>query len=157
MYTAIVLDESQRQMLLRQLFKNYLYPLSGWVIKADHITINMGRLDEELNPDIALDERCTATVRDVLYRRYDGLFAVGVHEITNQNWKSINSINAHPHITIAHKQDVKPKAVNKYSDEREWQIIPKLNGLKVHGTLMEPLPSAIQWHPLDNGRHDFKL
>ena len=134
MYTAIVLDESQRQMLLRQLFENYLYPLSGWVMKADHITINMGELDEELNPTITVGERCCATVRDVLHRRHDGLFAVGVHEI--HCWRRpLNSINARPHITIAHSRDVRPKAVNQYIDEREWQILPKLKGLPLHGTL----------------------
>ena len=136
MYTAIVLDEKHRQMLLREMFLRYFYPLSGWVMKADHITINMGELDKELNPAVAIDEKCSARVIDVLYRRYDGLFAVGVHEVITQNWKSINSINAHPHITIAHRQDVKPKAVNKYRDEREWEVLPSPpKGMQVHGTL----------------------
>jgi len=140
MYTAIVLDENQRQKLLRQLFNNYLYPPEGWVLKAHHITINMGSVDGKLNPS-ALDmlgSRCTATVRDVLHRRNYGIFAVGVVDLYCEDSSTpVNSVNKHPHITIAHDQKVKPKYVNAFPDMREWQIVPTLNGLKVEGTLTE--------------------
>lgn len=138
MYTAIVLDENQRQKLLKQLFNNYLYPPEGWVLKAHHITINMGSVDRKLNPSALeiLGSRCTATVKDVLHRRNYGIFAVGVDDLYCKDSRTpINSINRHPHITIAHDQNVKPSYVNSFSDMREWQIVPNLNGLEVEGTL----------------------
>lgn len=140
MYTSIVLDESQRQKLLRQLFNNYLYPPEGWILKAHHITINMGPMDRKLNPSALemLGSSCTATVKDVLHRRNYGIFAVGVGDLYCKDSRTpVNSINAHPHITIAHDQNVKPSYVNSFSDMREWQIIPNLNGLEVEGTLTE--------------------
>ena len=146
LYTAVELNEFQRHEFLTQLFKSFLYPPEGWELKAHHIVINTGKVDRELNPDITVGGSCTATVKDVLHRRNAGLFAVGVnpirhhlapHDEGSSREVELESINPHPHITVAYSQGVKPKAVNSYSDEREWQIVPKLIGVEIHGVLKE--------------------
>ena len=140
MYTAIVLDENQRQKLLKQLFNNYLYPPEGWVLLAHQITINMGPMDKKLNPSALemLGSRCTATVRDVLHRRNYGIFVVGVVDLYCEDSRTpIKSANKYPHITIAHAPQVRPSYVNSFPDMRSWQIIPNLNGLTVEGTLSQ--------------------
>jgi hypothetical protein len=99
----------------------------------------MGPMDRKLNASTLemLGSRCAAKVADVLHRRNYGIFAVGVTDLMDADGTPVNSIDTHPHITIAHSQEVKPREVRWYSDEREWQIVPNLRGLEVQGTLEE--------------------
>ena len=124
MYTAIILDEESRQELLRKYYEMHPLPPSGWVLKAHHITLNMGggktcdKGQAVFNTHI-LGELCKVRVTSVLYKA-DGIEAVGVdigdcqdYMATESNMR-ITCINDQPHITIAHRGDVKPRTANDY-------------------------------------------
>ena len=151
MYTAIVIQEWSRQALLRNVFDRLPYPPSNWVIKGHHITVNMGPLDRSAqHPHIALNEGCRGQVDgSVLDLREEGVIAVGISALM-QNYMEIGrslldssekvydipvtTINDRPHITIAHRIDVKPRSVNDYPDR--W-LQDKCSPYVVEGQLLE--------------------
>ena len=116
MYTAIILDEESRQELLRRYYEMHPLPPSGWVLKAHHVTLNMGKVYQEegrcqVHPNI-LGALCRVSVTSVLYKA-DGIEAVGVG-ILCETGQRVICMNGKPHITIAHRADVKPKTANDY-------------------------------------------
>jgi len=127
MYTAIILDEESRQLLLRKYYEMHPLPPSGWVLKTHHVTLNMGEAFstipvDESNPDTeghvaqlhpnVLGALCKVSVTSVLYKA-DGIEAVGI-DILCETGQRIICVNDQPHITIAHRGDVKPRTANDY-------------------------------------------
>jgi hypothetical protein len=116
MYTAIILDEESRQELLRKYYEIHPLPPSGWILKADHVTLNMGEVYKEegisqVHPSI-LGALCSVNVTCVLYKA-DGIEAVGI-DILCETGQRVICMNDQPHITIAHRGDVKPRTANDY-------------------------------------------
>lgn len=123
MYTAIILDEESRQELLRRYYEIHPLPPSGWVLKADHVTLNMGEVYcehsfkeegiSQVHPNI-FGALCKVSVTSVLYKA-DGIEAVGI-DILCETGQRVICMNDQPHITIAHRGDVKPKTANDYPE-----------------------------------------
>ena len=117
MYTAIILDEESRQELLRKYYEMHPLPPSGWILKAHHVTLNMGkafevdRVDCQPHPDL-LGALCKVSVSSVLYKA-DGIEAVGV-KVLSETGQRHHCMNSQTHITIAHRADVKPRTANDY-------------------------------------------
>ena len=119
MYTAIILDEESRQELLRKYYEMHPLPPSGWILKAHHVTLNMGEVYKEtaaegvsqVHPNM-YGALCKVSVTSVLYKA-DGIEAVGV-SVLCETGQRVRCMNAQPHITIAHRGDVKPKTANDY-------------------------------------------
>jgi len=125
MYTAIVLDESCRDVMLKSFHDKHHVP-SGWVTKAHHVTVNMGPWDEELNPKELMGKSvCFCTDKLILATAPDdGIIAYtfkGLPSFVNyEGDKTINSgepcpiniKNKHPHLTMFHAPDVRPVKSN---------------------------------------------
>lgn len=128
MYTAIILDSASRQKLLRKYYEMHPLPPSGWVLKAHHVTLNMGeayksvpyREEGQTSHDI-LGSLCEISVTSLLYKA-EGIEAVGVDigdhpdYLETESGKRIFCMNKQPHITIAHRGDVAAKTANDYPE-----------------------------------------
>jgi len=119
-YSAVVLDESSRSMLLANLAGNIP---NGWEKIAHHMTINMGKIKPEWEK--YLGEKVLLKVRTVGYN--DKTMAVGVETV-------VPSVTEIPHITIAinRKNGGKPYDSNKITN---WKSIAF--GLELTGEVVE--------------------
>jgi NADH:ubiquinone oxidoreductase subunit len=122
MYTAIVLTEQCRDVLLKS-FRNKHHVPSDWVTKAHHVTVNMGPWDEELNPKELMGSRVGFHLGNLMHAKEHGVIAYkldGRPQVQNNSLGEyireknirINIKNKHPHLTMFHAPDVKPVKSN---------------------------------------------
>jgi hypothetical protein len=115
-YSAVVLDESSRNRLIRR-FES-LIP-EGWEVVAHHATIKLGELDP--NEKWMINEEITLSVND--FAMDDKVMAVGV--------SGSESHNAKPHITIAVNRQAggKPMMSNKLIDWKKIRVPLVIRGI----------------------------
>lgn len=162
MYTAIVINEDERNYLLRTCFRYIGFPEDGWILRAHHITINMGTFNRDIQihhrerngyldyVPHALGQRCSGNITRILYKPDDGIIALGLISQMRQHIPDysnesdymhvleapIYSVNDVAHITIAHRADVKPKKANDYPQD-QWVPLRRKTPIKIEGTLTE--------------------
>jgi hypothetical protein len=115
-YTAVVLDDKSRDKLLK-IFGEHIP--EGWKVFADHMTMNLGKIDNiPENVQYLGMKNIYLSVNDFAVNDY--VLAVGV-SVTNAN---IKSSNAKPHITVAVNESMggKPKMSN---DLKDWQTFKR--------------------------------
>jgi hypothetical protein len=94
-----------------------------------------------------LGQRCTGNITRVLYKPDDGIIALGIFSQMRQFIQKdeymhvlrehpIYSVNDIPHITIAHRADVKPRKANDYPQD-QWMSLRRKTPIKIAGRLME--------------------
>lgn len=119
-YSAVVLDEESRKLLINNLRK--MGKLNdNYEIIAHHMTINLGPLKKELADK--LGEKIKLTVHS--YAEDDRVKAVGV--------SGFPSKNKNPHITVSVNREIggRPKHSNELSN---WNKIENFN---IYGTVKE--------------------
>lgn len=132
MYTAAVINPLGAG-LLRWIAK--AEDLEGWgfLFKTPqndeiphHMTINLGAIDVDLNDEGILERPARLFVDQIRISVELGVCAarvtkaeVEMKEFPVKYWKNIQTINAHPHITICLKEGVKPFISNKLFETRE--------------------------------------
>lgn len=122
-YTAVVLDEDDRQNLIKRFI--HLIP-KGWDIIAHHMTINMGDAQAGgLIDEQQLGEDAFLTINSVAGN--DKVLAVGVET-------DVPSKNDKKHITLAVNKEEggKPVMSNHLED---WEPLP--DQFEVSGTIQE--------------------
>lgn len=95
-YTAIVLTDASRASLLALAASQQMLP-EGWIIRAHHVTLAMGKLEGVIN-----DLR-------TIHATHIGYSATVV---AVQVAGASDSKNKRPHVTIAHAQGATPKEAN---------------------------------------------
>lgn len=110
-YSAVVLDEKSRDMLIKTFEE--LIP-DDWEIIAHHMTIKMGELNDISQEKQDLEDGKIITLQVIDFAMDDLVMAVGVQGY----W----SMNKKPHVTIAvnRKDGGKPYLSNKLN---EWKSI----------------------------------
>lgn len=150
MYVAAVLYPEAAQVLKRLVLVVLKDSIcvdlisSGWLFETPtggelphHMTINMGPLDETLNPPSILDQEVSLRVSHIYYDPILGACAVAV----NSAWRAgdaglVQSKNDQPHITVALKPGVKPKVSNDlFGPRRDTTVKLLFDGLTVKGTI----------------------
>lgn len=118
-YSAVVLDDRSKQRLIER-FKNIIS--EDFEIIADHMTINMGEIDQEYQKFLGLIVRLN--VNEIAMN--DKVIAVGV--------SGFETHNAKPHITLAinRKAGGKPMMSNNLTN---WEKIRR--PLMITGKVVE--------------------
>ena len=124
MYTALVLDEISKNNLLK-LTNSLNIQLDNWAVIAHHMTVNLNKLDKNLNKLAKLGSVHNIEVHS--WGISDKAFAVAVET-------DLNTINATPHITIAISPTGKPKDSNAIIRWTEFAV-----PIIIQGTLLEVL------------------
>ena len=116
MYTAITLNSSDRARLIRDFTAATFDTLpDGWVTRCHHVTINMGKIDETLNPMLEAGTDCHMIVGGHIISWESGIIVLTVTDIANpylNHTNIVHSMNRYPHITMFHHIDSKPKESN---------------------------------------------
>lgn len=121
MYTAAILKPSSVNILL-WLMQKTRYEKRGFVPKTPtgdplphHMTINLGGLDENLNPKEWMGKNCLLTIDSLHQNEKIGVCAARVikAECEGKPIKTINDENGSKHITLALKPGIKPVQSNK--------------------------------------------
>ena len=135
MYTAVLINETDRARLIEDLPKLTFGTLpDGWVTRAHHVTLNMEEPNLILNPKIKEKDEIEMIIGGVLINWDVGIVALTVHDMSYRYKLSnekclkihVNSVNPHPHITMFHNIQAKPKQTNdllKVSAARHWEGI----------------------------------
>ena len=134
MYTAVEINETDRAKLIEDLPKLTFGTLpDGWVTRAHHVTLNMGEPNLMLNPKIKEKDEIEMIIGGVLINWNVGIVALTVHDMCYRYKRNeqchrvhVNSVNPHPHITMFHNIQTKPKQTNdllKVSAARHWEGI----------------------------------
>ena len=129
-YSAIVLDEKSRTLLLSKIIYPY-EEFNDWIKIAHHMTICLGELPEHIKK-YWLDEDVTLTVTELGIS--DKAVAVKVTGFFNVAKASLpdDEISRFPHITLAiNPIDAKPVDSNFIT---EWQSVEPFD---VKGTIIE--------------------
>ena len=110
-YSAVVLDEKSRERLIEK-FKAQIP--EGWLIIADHMTINLGEIDPEYEKYLELPMQIKLSVNEIAMD--DMVVAVSVTGFDSKTPK--------PHITLAvNKQGGgKPSMSNKLNN---WEKLKR--------------------------------
>jgi hypothetical protein len=125
MYTAAVLTGTSRTILQWLLKKTFDYTVLGYLLETPrgdplphHMTINLGFLDETLNPKTLLGKTCKLEV-DGIYRDDSiGVCAAHVSKATDESSIIIQTLHdckgkSQKHITLCLKPQVKPVSSNE--------------------------------------------
>ena len=128
MYTAVLINDTDRAKLIEDLPKLTFGTLpDGWVTRAHHVTLNMGEPNLMLNPRLEEKDEIQMIIGGVLINWDVGIIALTVNDMSYRykNVRSIsemygiasgsihvNSANPHPHITMFHDINTKPKQTN---------------------------------------------
>lgn len=120
MYTAVEINETDRARLIEILPKLTFGTLpDGWVTRAHHVTLNMGEPNLMLNPRLEEKDEIQMIIGGVLINWDVGIIALTVNDMSYRykNVRSngrihVNSVNPHPHITMFHDINTKPKQTN---------------------------------------------
>jgi hypothetical protein len=110
-YSAVVLDQKSRLRLVEKFMPQIP---EGWVIIADHMTINLGEIDPEYEKYLELPMQIKLSVNEIAMD--DKVVAVSVSGFESKNPK--------PHITLAvNKQGGgKPSMSNKLTN---WEKLKR--------------------------------
>ena len=108
-YTALVLEEESRKILVKWLDSNHGKP-EDWMLKVHHCTIDLKPINKSMAADLDGQRH---EMRVVRFGRLDGIMAVEVETI-------VPSKNKRKHITLCHAKDVKPMMSNSIE---EWHTI----------------------------------
>lgn len=102
--------------LLRLEERGYAFKTPQGELLPHHMTINLGALDEALNPPTWLDAEVGLFVEELVYEDELGVCAAPVVLTTGLSERhlgeQLRSKNAHPHITVCLKPGVKPFTSN---------------------------------------------
>lgn len=139
MYTAIVLEESSRQLILDKfssdlpsefIFSDGVHQLSH------HMTINLGRFDEHLNSRDVLEKPAVIRCSELVYNVDLGVCALSVDvAYVLEDETPIHSMNLCPHITVALIPPAKPKTSNILLGKRPWQNQSIFEEIWLYGTV----------------------
>jgi hypothetical protein len=126
MYTAAILNPVSAG-LLRWIVKAHGLENKGFSFKTPqntevphHMTINLGPIDVNLNDEEILEKPALLHVDQIVWSHEIGACAarvvkaeVEMRKFPAIYWETIDTINAHKHITICLKNGVKPFLSNK--------------------------------------------
>ena len=121
MYTAAVLERNS-QLLLQYATRKAI----DWVDfdsamlmatpRGDelphHMTINLGKFDENLNSKDLLHKNCKLYVQNLTINEKMGVVAAKVRKAATDEHENVETFNVVPHITIALRKGVPPKKSN---------------------------------------------
>ena len=123
MYTAAVLCPNSSALLrwmaraiLRLEEKGYAFKTPHGEPLPHHMTINLGALDETLNPATWMGADVLLSVEELVYEEELGVCAapvlLAVGNSGRHDGEELRSKNVHPHITVCLKSGVKPFTSN---------------------------------------------
>ena len=106
-YTAIILNPDEQDRLKAATAG---YVPDGWMLYCHHLTLNMDRMNGELNDLELHGAECTITLDAI--GMTDKAIAVRASDFRTKTLVPLNSINKVPHITVAvnTKKGGKPKS-----------------------------------------------
>jgi hypothetical protein len=143
MYTAIVLNESDRARLINDFTAvTFGHLPDGWVTRCHHVTINMGKIDEELNPMLEVKSDCHMIVGGHVIGWESGVIALTVNDMANpylNHRNMVHSANRYPHITMFHHLETKPKEVNTFLESEGCapEHLEGISGRLIRGKVQE--------------------
>lgn len=119
MYTAAVLKPTSVELLkwiaiakLSPQNNDYKFETKSGDYLPHHMTINLGALNKELNPEDILGKEIEISFREILINNHLGVCAAEVLQAKTKESQIIKSTNKYPHITICLKPNVKPVTSN---------------------------------------------
>ena len=131
MYTAVVIYEEDRPLLLQSLEqfrdfrkRGYAFTHNGTKL-PHHMTINLNKFDETLNPELELDEEVELVVDGFLYNDTLGVCCARVVEAKTAAGLVVETINpGREHITMCLlPPDGKPmKSRELFGNSKEFQL-----------------------------------
>jgi len=95
-YTAIILDPTYSAELKRATTE---FVPEGWRVFCHHLTLNMGRMDADLNDPELHGSECIIEIDAIGMN--DKAVAVRASSFSTENGTALNSMNKVPHITVA--------------------------------------------------------
>ena len=127
MYTAAVLTPTSQTTIRWLILNTFKCEKSGYIFKTPvggtlphHMTLNMGPLDESLNPKEILGKSCILEINSIYQDDQLGVCAARVTKAQCGDivLHTVNDGKGHPHVTLCLKPGVKPVTSNKLFTEK---------------------------------------